>query len=246
MGAGTFQGVNWINSGGSLWGSFGIDSGTGGSGGSSSSGSSGGFEEDLEQAEDFAEDAGDVVDTVGGWLGFDDERTYEQLKNGKPCAGGPSIQVIRNALARTSAATRSRASQLIAEFSGDFPQNVPATDTLQLARWLRAGYSGGFDCNVGGREADVRDFVDELLAKAGTASGVDSPEQPGANPSDPDGVNVGDQLLGLLEQIVRPNQIKERAEGALTGARGGAEVGDNRMVLLLAFAVIVVLIVWGG
>lgn len=174
----------------------------------------------------------DVVDTVAGigeslfGFGGDKQKRLRQFARGNPCDGRWSPSAVGRALANAPRSVREEASRLVADFSDDFPQSISPDRPGLLGNMAVAGAHGGFDCDVGGREEDLRAFIPEVLAQYGTSGAVDNP-QTTTRRRDSGGGGGGllDQLGDIAEKVVRPDRIADRAEAAAKGGLGGAEAG---------------------
>lgn len=212
---------------------------------------------------------GEIGGFFGGFFGASGEEKKQWLERciagREPCgpSGDWTLSEVENAVINAPTSVRERVSQLVAGFSGDFPQAVPPDRPRVLARLALGGARGGFDCNVGGREEDLRNFLPGLISQYGgpVESGSTAPDPTTSTTTVPGGTDGGervdgtaddggggffDQLLNIAESIIRPGQIEQRAEAALGGAQAGAEgrgflqAGGSQVLIFALLAVVAI------
>lgn len=152
--------------------------------------------------------------------GGDDEEVARQTQAALSCSGDADPDLARKALTAAQADPELRS--LLSEYAStvNWAGGAPSTLEEQACGW--SNHVAIDWPSPGSRTYDLRQ---EILRRVEEGATVESGTVGAKAPADGGGGGFGDDLLGILEEILRPGEIAERAEGAVQGAGAGARTG---------------------
>jgi hypothetical protein len=169
----------------------------------------------LPGAKDLLEGGLDLIEGGG-----DDEEVARQTQSALECESDDvDVDLARKAVVVAQGDPELRS--LLSEYASTVNWAGGAPSTLEEQA---CGWSNHVHIGWPGPGNETYDLRQEILNRVEQAADVNATPGAGA-PEDSGGGSVGDQLLSIFEQIVRPGDVAQRAEDALTGAQAGAQAG---------------------